>query len=321
MKALLRGIAMVLAAAFGVNLAAAYPDRPIRLIVAFPPGGSADVIARAMGPTLTASLGQPIIVENRPGAGGNIGVDAVAKAAPDGYTIGIGAAGALAVNVSLQDKPPFDPQKDLTPITMLAEIPFLLIGAPSFSGQSLRDVVTMAKAAAPGLSIGHGGNGTAMHLTAQLFNHMADVNISLVPYRGSAPVATDVLAGHIPLGVVDIPSALQLIKGAQLKALAVSTAKRVSFLPDVPTFDEAGVKGYESIGWFGIIAPAGTPPEVIAKLNQAFVAAMKSPELHDRMQNAGAESSPSTPEAFRDFIKSETDKWAKVIAISGAKAK
>ena len=298
-----------------------YPDRPIRMIVTFPPGGSTDIIARAIGPSLTAGLGQSIIIDNRPGAGGTIGIDAVAKAAPDAYVIGIGAAGALAVNVSLQERMPYDPLKDLEPVSLLAKVGFVLIAAPSFAAQSVSDVVTAAKANRGGLVIGHGGNGTAMHLSAQLFNHLAAVSIPLAPYRGSAQVATDVLAGHVPLGIVDMSSGLPMIKAGRLRALAVSTAERASFLPDVPTFDEAGIKGYESIGWFGVVAPAGTSPEVIARLNEVLVAALGDPEIRRHIHNAGAEPAPSTPDAFRAFIKSEIDKWAQVIALSGAKAK
>ncbi len=220
----------------GIALAAEpYPTRPIRLLISFPPGGSSDVVARAMQPHMERRLGQPVVIENRPGGGGVIGVDAVAKAAPDGYVIGLGAAGALAVNVSLREKMPYDPLTDLAPITLLAQVPFILTAPVSLPENSLREVIARAKANPEGLSIGHGGNGTAMHLTAQLLNQMGGVNVTLVPYRGSGPVAQDVVAGHVPLGVVDIPSSISLIEAGRVKALGVSTSRRVASLPDVPT--------------------------------------------------------------------------------------
>ncbi len=300
-------------------VAQSYPNRPIRVVVTFPPGGSTDILARAMQPHLEKSLGQPIVIDNRPGAGGDIGVDAVAKAAPDGYTIGIGAAGALSVNVNLKEKMPFDPQKDLTPITLLTAIPFVMVAGPGFQGQSLADVVKTAKAGVEKLSIGHGGNGTAMHLSSELFNHLTQVKIPLVPYKGSSPATQDVVAGHIPLAIVDVPSSQAMIKDGKIRALGVTSLKRDSHLPDAPTFVEGGVKGYESIGWFGLIAPAGTPPDIVKKLNTTFVAAMNDPAVKERIYQGGAEARPTTPEEFRAFIKSETEKWAGIIKAAGIK--
>jgi tripartite-type tricarboxylate transporter receptor subunit TctC len=298
----------------------AYPVKPIRLIVTFPPGGSTDVVARAIQPALEQRLGQPIIIDNRPGAGGNIGTDAVAKAAPDGYTLGFSAAGALAVNVSLNDKMPYDPIKDLAPVTLVGVSPFILAAHPSFDARSIADVIAQARAKPAGLTIGHGGNGTAMHLTAELFNHMADVKLTLVPYRGTGPVVADVLAGHVPLGIVDAPSAIGQIKAGQVKAIAVTSLKRTPLLPDVPTFDESGLPRYESIGWYGIVAPAGTPPDVVARLNTALVGVLREPDVQERIRSVGAEPSPMTPAEFGDFIRSEMKKWADVTARAGIKA-
>jgi tripartite-type tricarboxylate transporter receptor subunit TctC len=295
-----------------------YPSRPIKFLVSFPPGGSADVVVRAIQPAVEKQLGQPLVIENRGGAGGVIGVDAVAKAQPDGYTIGLGAAGALAVNVSLQQKMPYDPVADLAPITLLSAIPFILIAPSALPASSLKDAIALAKAK-PDTSIGHGGNGTAMHLTAQLFNQMAQVNTTLVPYRGSAPVASDVLAGHVPFGVTDIPSAISLIKDGKVKAIAVTSTRRYALLPDLPTFSEAGLPGFEAVGWFGVVAPAGTPPEIVAKLNAAIVGALKDPEVRERVLAIGADPAPTSAKEFGDFIKSETVKWARVIALAGAK--
>jgi tripartite-type tricarboxylate transporter receptor subunit TctC len=302
-------------------LAETYPVRPIRLIVTFPPGGSTDIMARALQPQLEQRLGQPVVIENRPGAGGAIGVDAVAKAAPDGYLIGIGAAGALAVNVSLNEKLPYDPFRDLAPIGGLAQTPFILAAAPSFPGTSIADVVALARARPDAVAIGHGGNGTAMHLTAALLNHMTGLDIPLVPYRGTGPVTQDLLAGHIPLGITDTPSALAQIEAGRIKALAISSRTRVPALPNVPTFAEAGLPGYESIGWFGFVAPAGTPPEIIARLNGAIVAALADPGVQERIRVLGAIPMPGTPEEFARFIRSEYEKWAEVVRASGAKTR
>jgi len=301
-------------------LAENYPTRPIRVIVTFPPGGSTDLLARAMQPQLEKTLGQPIVIDNRPGAGGDIGVDAVAKAAPDGYTIGIGAAGALAVNVSLKDKMPYDPQKDLAPITLLTAIPFVLVAGPGFQGKTLADVLTMAKSPSGKLTMGHGGNGTAMHLSSELFNHLTGANIPLVPYKGSGPAAQDVVAGHIPLAIVDVPSSLSMIRDNKLRVLGVTSLTRDSHLPDAPTLVEGGVKGYESIGWFGLIAPAGTPPEIIQKLNKSFVDALNDPVVKERIYQGGGEARPSTPQEFAAFIQSETAKWGGIIKAAGVKA-
>jgi tripartite-type tricarboxylate transporter receptor subunit TctC len=296
-----------------------YPNRPIKWVVSFPPGGSTDVVARAMLPSLEKRLGQPVIIENRGGAGGNIGVEAVAKSAPDGYSIGFAAAGALAVNVSMVEKMPFDVAKDLIPVTLVGTSPFILVATPKFEVASLKDVIAAAKARPGELSIGHGGNGTAMHLTAALFNQMGGVSTTLVPYRGSGPVTADVVAGHIPLGITDGPSAIGQIRGGAVRPIAVTSLQRTPSLPDVPTFDELGLKGYESIGWYGVIAPAGTPPDIIRKLNVAFVETLKEPEVIERIRSVGAEPSPMTPEQFSAFIRNETTKWAGVIKKAGIK--
>jgi tripartite-type tricarboxylate transporter receptor subunit TctC len=298
-----------------------YPTRPIRLIVTFPPGGSTDLMARALQPQLERRLGQPIVIDNRPGAGGAIGVDAVAKAAPDGYVIGIGAAGALAVNVSLNEKLPYDPFVDLAPISGLAQSPFVLAAPLSFPGSSIGDVMALAKAKPQSLSIGHGGNGTAMHLTAQLFNHQAGLDLTLVPYRGSGPVTQDLVAGHIPLGITDIPSSVSQIAARQIKVLGITSSKRFPSVPDIPTFAESGLPGYESIGWFGFVAPAGTPTAIITTLNAAIVATLADPAVRDQVNAVGAEPMPGSPAEFAKFIRSEYEKWAGVVAQSGARVR
>jgi tripartite-type tricarboxylate transporter receptor subunit TctC len=264
-------------------------------------------------PRLNEKLGQQVVVDNRPGAGGNIGLAIVAKAPPDGYTLGVGAAGALAANSSLYAQMPFDPLKDFKPVSMLAAIPFVIIGHPSVPAKSQQELVALAKAQPGKLSIAHGGNGTAMHLSAALFSQMADVKLVEVPYKGSGPAALDVLAGNVPLAVVDLPSALQQIKAGKLVAYAVTSPQRLPQLPDVPTVSEAGLPGYDSTGWFGVVAPAGTPPAIIHRLNAEITAALNDEQVKTSMRNLGVEPAPSKPEAFEAYIRSETAKWGKVI--------
>lgn len=290
-----------------------YPSKPIRFVVSFPPGGSADLVARSIAPRLGERLGQQVIVENRPGAGGNIGVDIVAKAASDGHTIGLAAAGALSLNSSLYPGMPFNPEKDLAPITLLAMIPFVLIANPSLPAADLRELIAAAKAKPGSIAFGHGGNASAMHLSGELLKMMAGIDLTAVPYKGSGPVATDVLGGQIPLGVVDVPSALSNVKAGKIKALAVTTSRRISVAPEIPTFTEAGVPGYESIGWFGAVAPAGTPAPIISRLNAEMAAALAAPEVRERVLAAGVEPLTDTPQEFAAFIRAENRKWAEVI--------
>jgi tripartite-type tricarboxylate transporter receptor subunit TctC len=295
-----------------------YPTKPIRFIVSFPPGGSADLVARSIAPRMSERLGQPILVENRPGGGGNIGVDVVAKAPPDGHTIGLAAAGALSLNQSLYASMPFNPEKDLVPITMLAMIPFFLIAHPS-QPSSLREIIENAKAKPGALGYGHGGNASAMHLSGELLKMMSGAELVPIAYKGSAPVSADVLGGQVPLGIVDVPSAIANVKAGKLRALAVTTTRRIASLPDVPTVAEAGVPGYESIGWFGAVAPAGTPAPVIQRLNAEIKAALTAPEIASRVLAAGAEPLTTTPAEFGAMIRDETRKWAEVIRRAGVK--
>jgi tripartite-type tricarboxylate transporter receptor subunit TctC len=321
MQSIIRGLVAAVAALW-LGLAAAqqnYPTKSIRFIVTFPPGGSADLIARALAPILSDRLRQQVLVENRPGAGGNIGMEVVAKAAPDGYTMGLGAAGALAVNVSLYPKLPYDPAKDFAPVSNVAFVPFFLIANPSLPVHNLQELVALASAKPGELMLGHGGNGTAMHLSGELFKLMAKIQLVNVPYKGSGPAAVDTMGGQLPLAIVDVASAITQVKAGRLKALAVTTAKRISVAPDVPTFAEAGLPGYEAIGWFGVVMPAGTPPDIVGRMNTELVAALKRQEIRERVIAAGAEPSPSTPEEFGALIRSEIVKWAEVVKASGAK--
>ena len=299
--------------------AGAWPARPIRIIVTFPPGGSADATVRIVAPKLGERLGQQVVIDNRPGAGGNIGLAALAKSDADGYTLGVGAAGGLAANVSLYPKMPFDAQKDFVPISLLAHIPFVLVAVPTSPLKTVGDLIAQAKAEPGKLSVGHGGNGTAMHLSVQLLKQMAGIDLAEVAYRGSGPVALDVIGGQVPLGMLDLPSVLQHVKAGKVRALAVTGEQRLAALPDVPTLAEAGVKGYESTGWFGVVAPAATPAPIVARLQTELRAVLVDPEVVAGARAAGVELSPTTSAEFGRFIGTETAKWADVIKRSGTK--
>ncbi|MBR0852216.1 tripartite tricarboxylate transporter substrate binding protein [Bradyrhizobium diazoefficiens] len=298
---------------------AAWPEQLIKVIVTFPPGGSSDIVIRALEPVVAAELNQSLVIENRAGAGGNIGMAAVAQAKGDGYTLGVAPAGALTLNPHLNQQMPFD-LKDLAPITLLAEIPFVLVASGDVPARNVAEMIALAKAKPGALSIGHGGNSTSMHLTAALFTYRTGVAMELVPYRGTAPATVDVLAGHVPFAVLDIPASRQLILEGKLKAIGVSSARRQPSLPDVPTLAEAGIAGFESIGWFGLVAPAGTPPEIVTRLNGAFVKALKDPAVVEKIRTLGAEPAPMSPDQFARFIASESEKWGKLISEAGIKA-
>ena len=290
-----------------------YPSKPIKIVVTFPPGGSSDAIIRILSTRLNDKLGQALVIDNRPGAGGNIGLSVVAKAAPDGYVLGVGAAGGLTANSSLYPQMPFDVAKDFQPITMLAAIPFVLVGHPSVPADNMQQLIAYAKSQPGKVSIGHGGNGTAMHLSTALFTQMSDLKMIEVPYRGSGPAAMDTLSGQIQLSITDLAAALPHIKAGKLKAFAVTSPKRLNNLPEVPTLSESGLTGYDSTGWFGLVAPAGTPAAIIQRLNTEFTAALNDEAIKTQMRQNGMEPVATTTEGLDAYIKSETQKWAKVI--------
>jgi tripartite-type tricarboxylate transporter receptor subunit TctC len=269
-----------------------------------------------MQPALERILGQPLVVENRAGAGGMLGVDAVAKAAPDGYTIGIAGAGALGVNIGERVKRPYDPAKNLALISKAAGSPFVLVARPSLNANSLLDVIKLAKAEPGRISIGHGGNGTAMQLTALTLVSMADVKMNLVPYRGTAPAVTDAIAGHVHLAIADPPPSMGAISEGKLKVLGVSSKTRFSMFPGAPTFDEQGLKDFDITGWFGIVAPGTTQREIVMRLNAAVVAALNDPEVMQRIRIVGMEPAPMTPDQFSAFLDSEIAK-AEKLQVSG----
>lgn len=296
-----------------------WPARPIRLVVTFPPGGSTDTIARIVMPKLAERLGQPVIIDNRPGAGGSMGVDLVVKAAPDGYTIVLGAAGALTVNVSLSKSPPYDPIRDLAPITMIGTSPFLLVADPSFPANSAKEIIALAKAKPGQITYASGGIGTAMHLSGELFRMMTGTDLVHVPYKGSGPAVAAAAAGQTSLAFADITSALPLMKSGRVKPVAILSRQRSELAPEIPTVAETGIPGYESIGWFGLLGPAGMPAAIVSRINAETAVVMQLPEMRERLLTVALEPWVSTPEEFTRFMKAEIAKWAEVIKASGAK--
>ena len=298
----------------------AYPARPIRFVVAFPPGGGTDIIARSIAQKLSRRLAQQVVVDNRPGAGGNIGTDIVAKSAPDGYTMLMGSAGPLAINASLFASMPFDPVRDLAPVTLAASTPNVLVVHPSLRAATVKELIALARTRPGEINFASSGHGTPAHLAGELFNSMAGVKMVHVPYKGAAPALADLLGGQVQLMFSTMPPALPHVKDGKLRALAVTSLKRSRATPDLPTVDEAALPGFEANTWHGVVLPAGTPAIIITRLNREIVAILHLHEIVERLASQGAEPVGSTPEEFAAYIKSETVKWAKVVRVSGAKA-
>lgn len=299
-------------------LAQAYPTKPVTIIVPIAAGGTTDILARIIGQALTAELGQSVVVDNRAGAGGNIGGQAAAKATPDGHTLFMGTVGTHAINASLYKKMPFDPVKDFAPLTRVANVPNLLVANPAQPYKSVKDLIAYAKANPGKVNFGSSGNGSSIHLSGELFKSLAKVDMQHVPYKGSAPAVTDLLGNQIGIMFDNMPSAIQHVRSGKLVPLAVTTAKRSPELPNVPTIAEAGVPGYEATSWFGMFAPAGTPAPVLAKLNAAIVKVLAQPDVKKKINEQGAEVYSETPEQFAAFIQAESVKWGKVVKESGA---
>ena len=297
-----------------------YPSKPIRMIVPSAPGSGPDIMARAIGQKLTEALGQTIVIDDKPGAGGIIGSEAAAKAPPDGYTLIMGNAGAHTVNPGLYAKLPYDPVKDFAPVTLVALAPNILIVHPTLPVRNVKDLIALAKAKPGELTFGSGGNGSTAHLSGEMFKTMAGINIVHIPFKGSPAAVIGVIAGQIALAIPNIPPALPHVRSGKLKALAVTTAKRAAGVPDLPTVAEAGLPGYEATAWFGVLAPAATPPQIIARLNAAIVKIAHAREMQERLTAEGADAVGNTPEQFAQIIKSDIAKWAKVIKASGARA-
>ena len=314
-------LATALAAALPVAALAqaAWPARPVRIVVPFTAAGTTDLLARALAPELQRAFGQPFIVDNKPGAGGNTGAAEVAKAAPDGYTLLMGTVGTHAINPGLYPKLPYDHVKDFAPVILVAGVPNVLVINPALPVNSVQELIAYAKANPGKLNFASSGNGTSIHLSAELFKTMAGVQMTHVPYKGSAPALQDLVGGQVQLMFDNLPSSLALIKGGKLKALAVTSSARAAALPDVPTNAESGLPGFEASSWFGLLAPAGTPPPVIAKLNGEIAKWLATPEAKEKLLAQGANAAGGTPEDFAQFINAETAKWQKVVKESGAK--
>ena len=296
-----------------------YPAKPIRWVVPFPAGGPLDIVARVIGRQLNDAWGQPVIIDNRAGAGGNIGADAVARAPADGYTIVMGALSTHAVNNSLYRKLPFDPVKDFAPVTMISEVPNILVLNPGVPAKSVKELIAYARANPGKLNFGSGSTGSAGHLAGELFKTMAGLDMTHVPYKGSAPAVTDLLAGQLQLMFDNLASALPNVKAGRLRALAVTTLKRSPFVPELPTIAESGLPGFDVSTWFGVMAPAATPKPIIGKLHDEIVRILFLPEVKERLAAMGAEPAGNTPEQFGAFIGSEIVKYAKVVKDSGAR--
>lgn len=297
---------------------AAFPGKPLSIIVPFAAGGATDILARIIGQALSMEIGQSVIIENRPGAGGNIGGQLAAKAAPDGHTLFMGAVGTHAINPSLYKKMPYDPIKDLAPLTRVANVPNLLVANPQQPFKTVPELIAYAKANPGKVNFGSSGNGTSIHLSGEMFSHMAKVDIVHVPYKGSAPAMNDLLGNQIAIMFDNMPSALQYVRAGKLNALAVTSAKRSPELPNVPTIAEAGVPGYEASSWFGLFVPVATPAPVQTRLHAALVKVLARPDVKKRMAEQGAEVVSEQPEQFAAFIQAESLKWGKVVRTSGA---
>jgi tripartite-type tricarboxylate transporter receptor subunit TctC len=319
MKAPLRAILLVGALLVPSALAAqtdSYPSKPIRIVVAFTAGGTTDIIARLVGKKMTDAWGQPVVIENRPGAGGNLGSNIVAKAPPDGYTLLIGSVGPLAVNATLYPNMPYDNLKDFAPICLVAEVPNMLVVHPSVPVHSVQDLVNLARAKPGTLNYGSTGNGTTGHLSGELLNEQAKIDLVHIPYRGATAV-TDLLGGQIQLMFATIPSVIQHVRAGSLRAIAVTSRRRSPALPEIPTVAESGYPGFEASSWYGFVAPAGTPDPIIRKLHGLIAGIVNIPEINEQLSSQGADPVGNTPEEFAQYMRRETDKWAKVVKASG----
>ena len=296
-----------------------YPSKSIRFVVPFPPGGIADVMARVFGQKFADSWNQPVVIENRTGAGGNIGAEVVAKSPPDGYTLVMGSIGTHAVNVSLFSRMPYDPVRDFAPVALTMEADGLLVLHPSVPVKTLKELIALSRARPGQLAYASAGNGTAGHLAGELFKSMAKVDIVHIPYKGNVPAITDLVGGQTSMLFATLPTVLPLAKAGKLHALAVTGAQRNPATPDVPTMAESGLPGFEVTNWIGVFAPAGTPADVVAKLNAEIMRIMRLPDVQSRLANEGAKFRPTTPNEFAAFVKAEIAKWGKLIRDSGVK--
>ena len=312
-------VGLLLAAFMELAQAQAWPAKPIKWVVPFAPGGTTDILARTVGEKLTLALGPPVIVENKPGAGGGVGADFTAKAAPDGYTIMGGTISTHAINASLYDKLPYDPVKDFVPITLLARVPNMLVVNPAIPAKNVPELIALLKANPNKFTFASSGNGTSQHLSGELFKTMAGVEMQHIPYKGSPPALQDVVGGQVTMTFDNITTALPLVKAGRLRALAVTTATRSAVAPEVPTLAESALPGFEVGSWQGVFAPAGTPSAIVKRLNTEIVKILNLPDVKEKLAGLGAEPVGNTSEEFGALVKSEVVKWADVVKKSGAK--
>jgi len=320
MKRIAAWLAGLALTAFAATASAqAWPAKPIKWIVPFAPGGTTDILARTVGEKLSTALGVPVVVENRPGAGGGVGAELVARAAPDGYTIMGGTISTHAINASLYKDLPYDPIKDFVPITMIARVPNMLVVNPGVPAKDVKELIVLLKTNPGKYTFASSGNGTSQHLSGELFKTMAGVDMQHIPYKGSPPALQDVVGGQVTMTFDNITTAWPLAKAGKLKALAVTTAKRSDVAPDVPTLAESGLSGFEVGSWQGVFAPAGTPPAIVKRLNTEIVKILAMPDVREKLGALGAEIVADSPEEFAAIVKAEVVKWSDVVKKSGAK--
>ena len=316
--AIAAGIALLPGLAPAV-LAADYPTRPVTMVLAFPPGGASDVLGRILGRKLEQILGQPVVIDNRPGAGGNIAAEAVAHAAPDGHTLLMGNNSILATNAALYQKINFDPVKDFAPIGLVGSQANILVVNPALPARSLAELIALAKANPGKLNYASSGHGLAAHLAGELFKAEAKINLVHVPYKGAAPALQDVIAGHVQMMFATASSVVSHIQDGKVRALAVTTLKRTALLPELPTIDELGLKGFDATTWHGLVAPAKTPPEIVRTLNRALVETLADPAVKKSLDGLGVDIAGGSPDDFAAYIRSEIPKWTAIVKASGAK--
>ncbi|MDP1739600.1 tripartite tricarboxylate transporter substrate binding protein [Polaromonas sp.] len=318
------GLATITLAGLPAAAQSSWPTKPVRIVVPFAPGGTTDILARAVAPELSKAFGQQFVVDNRAGAGGNVGADLVAKSPGDGYTLLMGTVGTHGINKSVYAKMPFDPQKDFAPITLVAGVPNVMVMNAEKAGKlginSVADFIKYAKSHPGQFSMASSGNGTSIHLAGELFKSQTGIFMTHIPYRGSGPALLDLVGGSVDVMFDNLPSAMPQIKGGKLRAFAVTSAQRSTAMPDLPTVEEAGkLKGFEASSWFGLLAPAGTPPDIVNRIQQEVAKALATPAIKEKMLAQGAIPSGNTPQEFAKLIDSEIIKWAQVVKVSGAK--
>jgi tripartite-type tricarboxylate transporter receptor subunit TctC len=320
-KLMLKFIAVVLSlfAAAGCYGAEAYPSKPLRWIIPFPPGGGTDVISRTLSQKLTESWGQQVIADNRPGSGGTIGLAAAAKLPGDGYNVVLGQLANMGIAPALYPKLPYDPVKDFTPVTLVLTSPLVLVAHPSFPAKNLKELIAFARAKPDVVTFGSPGNGTTGHLGTEMLKTMAHIKMTHIPYKGAVPAFTGLLGGEIAIYLSSIPPALPMLSSGRVRAIGVTSAKRMPSLPNVPTLAEGGLPGYEVTNWYGVLAPAGVPKDLLARLNGELVRILKQPDVQQRFQGEGGDIIANSPDEFGKFIRNEIAKWSKAVKASGAK--